>query len=317
MTEPTTGRRNASRTTRQKILGPWSIETSKRFWEGFAPSALGTQGAVGEIRAAFLSDHDWTRVEAVITQDFDMATIIVAGPGDLDAASAQVRRFLSLDIDAREWPEVGVRDPVMADAQLQLPGFRPCGFYSPYEAAVWSVLSQRIQMRQAAVIKANLAEQYGENGVFPSPTVLRGLSLTLPGRKLEYLHSVADAALDGRLSGEHLRGLDAAHALEEVQKIRGLGPFAAELIVVRGANSPDVLPQNEARLLTIMAKLYGPDESPERIAEAWRPFRSWAAVHLRALGAGRRIGRRADDERDGDDHRRLGQQESRADRLRS
>jgi len=62
-----------------------------------------------------------------------------------------------------------------------------------------------------------------------------------------------------------------------------LGPFAAELVVIRGCNAPDVLPQNEGRLSAELLELYGPDRSPAEIAEAWRPFRSWASVHLRAL----------------------------------
>jgi DNA-3-methyladenine glycosylase II len=54
-------------------------------------------------------------------------------------------------------------------------------------------------------------------------------------------------------------------------------------VVVRGANAPDVLPRNEGRLEAEIARRYGPERSPADVAEAWRPYRSWAAVHLRAL----------------------------------
>ena len=274
---------NTSLETVHHVDGPWSLATSKRFWEGFAPSALAPQDGDASIHAPFLSDTDWQRIEVVISQQEDTARIVVTGEGDLDAATAQVLRFMSLDIDGRGWPDVSDRDPVIADAQQRLPGFRPCGFFSPYEAAVWAVLSQRISMRQAASIKRRLADEHGDGGVFPAPAVLRELDLNLPGRKTEYLHAVAEAALDGALSGARLRALSANEALRQVQEIKGLGPFSAELVVIRGANFPDVLPENEARLSDEIVQQYGADASVASITEAWRPYRSWASVHLRAL----------------------------------
>ncbi|WP_245154347.1 DNA-3-methyladenine glycosylase 2 family protein [Rhodococcus sp. 1R11] len=227
-----------------EVAGPWSLETSKRFWEGFTPGRLVSQTHDAGIHTAFLCDTDWQRVDAVITQDGPSVRIVVEGPGELDAATEQVRRLLSIDIDGRGWPDVAARDGVIADAQAQLSGFRPCGFFSPYEAAVWSVLTQRLQIRQAAAIKIRLTQQLGDDGAFPSPATLLAASLDLPGRKAEYLHAVAEAALDGKLSGSHLRSLHWTEAFVQVQRILGMGPFSAELVVIRGANFPDVLPRN-------------------------------------------------------------------------
>ncbi len=137
---------------------------------------------------------------------------------------------------------------------------RPCGFHSPYEAAAWSVLSQRIRIVQAARLRRDLVDRHGEGGAFPAPRVLRALDLDLPGRKTEYLHAVADAALDGRLDANALRAVDPDDAVRSVQEIKGLGPFAAELVVLRG----------------------GTDRTLAEVSEAWRPYRTWAAVHLRA-----------------------------------
>src|SRR5215475_2662230 len=163
------------------------------------------------------------------------ARMVLAGEGDLDAAAAQAWRFLALDVDGRGWPQVGRRDPVIADAQARLPGLRPCGFHSPYEAAVWSVLSQRLRIVQAARLRAELISRHGEDGAFPPPRTLARLDLDLPGRKGEYLRAVAEAAADGLLDGEALRALDPGQAIQRVQQVKGLGPFAAELVVVRGA----------------------------------------------------------------------------------
>jgi DNA-3-methyladenine glycosylase II len=139
------------------------------------------------------------------------------------------------------------------------------------------------QSFQAARLRTELAARYGEEGAFPAPHTLLGLDLDLPGRKGEYLRAVAEAALDGLLDGAALRALDPDQAIQRVQQVKGLGPFAAELVVLRGANAPDGLPRNERRLDAEIPERYGPGRTLGEVSPAWRPFRTWAAVHLRAL----------------------------------
>jgi len=266
-----------------EVLGPWSLETSRRFWEGFSPAALAGQPAGPGLRTVFCAEGDWRRAEVEATQAGGTARLMVSGDGDLEAATAQACRFLALDVDARGWPEVGRRDPVIGGAQAQLPGLRPCGFHSPYEAAAWAVLAQRLRIAQAARLRAELIARYGEDGAFPAPHTLLRAGLDLPGRKSEYLRAVAEAALDGLLDGAALRALDPGQAIQRVQQAKGLGPFAAELVVVRGANAPDALPRHERRLDAEITERYGPGHTLTEISQAWRPYRTWAAVHLRAL----------------------------------
>ncbi len=130
------------------------------------------------------------------------------GPDLLTAVHAQVERILSLDVDGSGFPAVGERDPVAGDIQRRYPGLRPVGFWSPYEAAAWTIIGHRIRITQAAAIKARMAEQLGEAigfgsrtvHAFPSPQRLAGLEefRGLSGRKPEWLRSLARAALDGR-----------------------------------------------------------------------------------------------------------------------
>jgi DNA-3-methyladenine glycosylase II len=270
-------------TTMHAVAGPWSLATSRAFWEGFAPATLADQGEAAELRTVFLVDDDWSRAAATVRQEGSAARITVTGDGDLHAAAAQTARYLSLDVDGQGWPAVGDRDRVIGAAQERLPGLRPCGFHSPYEAATWAVLSQRLRITQAARLRSDLIRRHGHDGAVPTPDRLRALELDLPGRKVEYLRAVADAALDGLLNGSRLRHLDPEAAVAQVQQIKGLGPFAAELVVIRGANHPDALPHHEARLDAEIVEQYGPGTTLNEIAPAWRPYRTWAAVHLRAL----------------------------------
>jgi len=134
---------------------------------------------------------------------------------------------------------------------------------SPYEAAAWAVLSQRIRIVQAARLRDDLVRHHGEADAFPAPQALRKLELELPGRKSEYLHAVADTALEG--------GLDAA-ALRSVKPGPG-HPHRA------GDQRPGPVRRRTRR----HPRRYGPEHTPAVVSEAWRPFRTWAVVHLRAL----------------------------------
>lgn len=272
-----------SHTVDKEVRGPWSLAISREFWEGFAPAALGGHGEVETLSTTYRVEADWSRADATVTQHDNTATITVTGDGDLDEAADQAARFLALDVDARGWIDVARRDPVIADAQARLPGLRPCGFHSPYEAAAWAVLSQRLRIVQAARLRAEIIDRHGDRGAFPSPKKLLRLDLDLPGRKNEYLHAVATAALDGQLDGAALRSMEPAQAVQAVQDIKGLGPFGAELVVLRGANVPDGLPTHEGRLDAEINERYGPGRTLGEVSAAWRPFRTWAAVHLRAL----------------------------------
>ena len=67
------------------------------------------------------------------------------------------------------------------------------------------------------------------------------------------------------------------------QKTRLRRQFAAELVVIRGANAPDAVPRHERRLDAEIAERYGAGRTVAQVSDAWRPYRTWAAVHLRVL----------------------------------
>ncbi|WP_442814822.1 DNA-3-methyladenine glycosylase family protein [Streptomyces sp. NBC_01298] len=151
-----------------------------------------------------------------------------------------------------------------------------------------TVIGNRIRMTQAAHIKARLAEQYGQAldvagrqlHAFPAPAELRRIT-GFPGLtevKIERLHALADAALEGRLDAARLREQPAEFALTDLKELPGIGPFSAELILIRGAGHPDVFPMAEPRVHKAMAAAYGlaPCAAADttrlaKIADAWRP----------------------------------------------
>ncbi|WP_050515138.1 DNA-3-methyladenine glycosylase [Streptomyces rimosus] len=210
----------------------------------------------------------------------------------------QLARILSLDVDGSGFPGLAADDPVVSRLMAEHPGLRPVCFHSPYEAAAWAIIGQRMRMTQAAAIKARIAERYGQRvrvagqdlHAFPTPPVLRSLTRVpgLPDAKVARLHALAEAADAGELDAARLRAMPGDHALATLRALPGIGPFSAELILIRGAGHPDVFPRHEPRLHASMADAYGLGaagaEDVERLAalaDGWRPYRSWVALLLR------------------------------------
>ena len=262
---------------------------------GFGP----VEGAAGDgqMRLAFVRDDLAGHAAVALRQGSD-GTLRgdLAGDGDPAAVERQVRRILSLDRDGAAWLAVGARDPVIGQLQRAHPGLRPVLFHSPYEAAAWSVIAARRQRRQAMTIRRRLAEAHGASftldgaqlAAFPTPAALRSVTEVagLDGTRVGRLHAIAEAALAGELDADRLRALDPDAARQVVQRLPGIGPFYANLVVIRAIGHADILPFDEPRLATAVASLYdlGRPASAadlERIGEGWRPYRTWAAVLIR------------------------------------
>jgi DNA-3-methyladenine glycosylase II len=277
--------------------GPFSLGASASFLEGFSPAAhRGTTD--GHLHLAFVPDGEEAAAGVCLRQPGAVVVGEVFGEADPDAVREQVARILSLDVDGSGFPEVGRRDPVVGGLQGRWPGLRPVGFFSPYEAAAWALISHRIRIVQGARIKQRMADELGQavdvhgdvRHAFPGPGRLAGLE-GFPGlfaRKVENLRALGVAAMDGRLDGAWLRGLPRDQALKELKQLQGIGDFSAELVLLRGAGDPDHLPLHEPRLCRGAAIAYDLDEPPgrgwlEERAQAWRPYRTWVVLLLRVL----------------------------------
>jgi DNA-3-methyladenine glycosylase II len=283
---------------RMRARGPFSLTAATRFTEGFPAGQGGGHNA--RLDLAFPAENDWTTVGVRVTADrTDLLADIVANPGVLPLGQirSQVERILSLDVDGTDFPAVAQRDPVVRNLQARYPGLRPVQFHSPYEAAAWTIIGQRIRMTQAAGIRTRMATQLGDSidfgdrqlPSFPAPDRLTALQ-EFPGltrRKIEQLQALGRAAGQGHLDATALRSRPPDESLAHLQTLPGIGPFSAELILLRGAGHPDVFPTQEKRLHRAMAVVYHLGANPteaalQAIAANWRPYRTWTALLLRA-----------------------------------
>ena len=280
--------------------GPFDLSTARDFAGGF-PAGIGASTAsAGSILMTFPVEG-WD--ESAVVQLGQDADGVLRGPvfgdGDPAAIERQAARSLSLDHDGAGWPEVGRRDPVIGRLQERYGLLRPVCFFSAYEAATSFVMGQRISMAQTRRVKERLAELAGDevavevDGVartirpFPRPQALLALPEIpgLAGVKVERLHGLARAALDGRLDTERLRALPETDALAELRTLPGIGEWTASGVLTRGCGIADTITLADGISREAVRHFYDLPEGPSdeewlAIAEPWRPYRMWATVLL-------------------------------------
>ena len=123
------------------------------------------------------------------------------------SASGQAARVVSADQDGQAYADLCRADPVLAPVFARAPGFRPANFYSPYEAAIWSIVSARRPRSQGIALRQRLAETYGTVltvagqpvPVVPTPSRLLEVDQLpgLPADRIPRLHAIAEAAQRG------------------------------------------------------------------------------------------------------------------------
>lgn len=273
------------------VLGPFSWEQLLASLASFPPMSRFAANDDGTVRLRFRLDRTWEAVSASVRFAGDALHIDAEG-ADEDAIAAEVARILSVDCDARSYPDVGVRDAEVGRLMEALPGLRPLNFPSPYECAVWAVLSQRISMRQAQTLQRRLIDEHGDDGCMPHPATLLDLRELpgLPAVKVERLRGVGAAALQGALDVARLVELGEAEGPRSLLGIPGIGPFWSLGIWLRGCGIHDVFP-DEPLSIAALGVLHGLGTRPSaeavrELTDVYRPWRMWVCSLLR-VAAGR------------------------------
>jgi len=246
----------------------------------------------------------WECSAAVVVRQDGTSIVGEVVSDEPEQAWSQALAALSLDFDGSGFAAVGERDPVIGRLQAEYELLRPVCFYTPYEAACSFLIGHRMSIAQARTLRSRLAEAHGDAVViegetvhaFPRPQVLLEIDSFGPiaGEKMERVHGVAEAALAGTLNRARLRSLPRETATSELRQLRGVGPFIADGILLRGAGVVDELSADEVTQQAVQ-RAYDLPELPtqaelERIAEPWRPYRMWCCVllhlWLRSTGGG-------------------------------
>jgi len=212
------------------------------------------------------------------------------GPNAMFQLHRMARRLLGLDQD----PAALEAEPEHARLVAGRKGLRVPLSLDPFEALVWAILGQQVNLAFAYALRRDIIRAWGVPApagliAHPSPEALAALEpedllpLRLSRRKAEYLVLASRRVADGTLGLDGF--LTATSAERALLALRGCGPWTAAYTLMRGLGFPDCVPVGDAGLTLALQRFFalesrpGPKETLELMA-AFAPHRSLATYHL-------------------------------------
>jgi len=246
----------------------------------------------GSYRRSLRLPHGAGIVELSPADGYVSARYWLSDLRDLGSAMQRSRALLDLDSDPRSVMDVLGGEPLLGALVAKAPGRRVAGTVDGHELAVRAVLGQQVSLRGARTLAGRLVAGYGEQlerplgtvtHVFPSAEVLTGVDptkLAMPtGRRRGLLALVTALARDELVIDA---GADRADARRRLLALPGIGRWTAEYIAMRALGDPDAFLSSDLGVRRALEQ-FGLDGSPKsaaRLAERWRPYRSYAVQHL-------------------------------------
>ncbi len=246
--------------------------------------ALRVDGDVGVVEVADAGKALTVRVSELDTHRLVSVVQRVRSVFDLDAPMDDINDWLDRD--------EAIRLPEPADVRVP-------GCWDGFELAVRAILGQQISVAAATTIAGRIVERYGDpvaatgyddiERAFPTPQKLaraRFNNLGLVTARIETIRAVSRAVVQGEL--DLAEDADPELLRRTLLGIRGIGQWTAEYIAMRALKDPDAFPSSDLGLLKGMDKYAGRRLKPKELeqrAEAWRPWRAYAALRLWRLSA--------------------------------
>lgn len=158
-----------------------------------------------------------------------------------------------------------------------------------WRSLVGSIVGQQLSVAAARTIRGRVAALSPDG--FPDPElilttpdeVLRACGLSRG--KLAYLRDLAQRWQLGEVDPAAVRELPDEEVIERLSRIKGIGRWTAEMVLIFSMNRPDVLAVDDLGIRSAVQKAYDLPERPGksellRIGEPWRPYRSYASLYL-------------------------------------
>jgi AraC family transcriptional regulator of adaptative response / DNA-3-methyladenine glycosylase II len=189
------------------------------------------------------------------------------------------------------------RDRRLAPGIRRHPDLRVPGAWDPFELAVRAVLGQEITVRGATTLAGRLVEAFGQRlpggdaggltHLFPSPETLSEITpsrlsrIGMPQARATAIVELAAACAHELKAGAASNHHDAVRRVN-LTRIRGIGDWTREIIAMRALGEPDAFPASDLGLRRALANGTGPFTVANMVrqAEAWRPWRAYAAMIL-------------------------------------
>lgn len=210
-----------------------------------------------------------------------------------------IYEWFDLDNDLTPFYEMAKADPLLKMPAQKFYGLRVIGIPDLFEALCWGVLGQQINLAFAYSLKKQFVERYGDsiewNGkkywVFPtyeriaqlSPTDLADIKMTV--KKSEYIIGIAKLMASEELSREKLMKMSFKDAEKNLIKIRGIGPWTANYVLMRCLRFQTAFPIDDVGLINSIKVLRHMDRKPTKdeileISFPWKNWESYATFYL-------------------------------------
>jgi AraC family transcriptional regulator, regulatory protein of adaptative response / DNA-3-methyladenine glycosylase II len=206
---------------------------------------------------------------------------------------ARIRRMFDLGADPEIIELHLSKDPHLLPLVNSRPGLRVPGAWDGFEVAIRAILGQQISVPAATTLAGRLVEAYGEqmndlgqagiSRIFPAAEALQDASLAevgLPANRRETIRCLAKSVVDERVDFAVSNGLE--DFVDALIHLPGIGSWTAQYIALR-LSEPDAFPVGDLGLRRAATEQGEPPISEKSLlqcAEAWRPWRAYAAVHL-------------------------------------
>jgi 3-methyladenine DNA glycosylase/8-oxoguanine DNA glycosylase len=149
------------------------------------------------------------------------------------------------------------------------------GCWDGFELAVRAMLGQQVTVKGATTLAGRLVERFG----LTQAEILADANLTvigIPKARAESICGFARAVADGQIRFDG--SVSSQEMIGRMCELRGIGPWTANYIAMRAWGDPDAFPASDLGLLK--AAGLSSERKLAEIAEAWRPWRSYAAMYL-------------------------------------
>ncbi len=216
--------------------------------------------------------------------------------------ASTARRAFDLAADPARIAAALRSDALLGALVRRAPGLRIPGAWDGFECAVRAVLGQQVTVSAGRTLAARLVQRLGtpiETGapglthLFPTPAAIAGADLAglgLPGGRMLALAALARATVEGRVDFE----APAEELTAALVALPGIGPWTAAYVALRALGEPDAFLAGDLVLRQVAG---GSVPMSERAlaarAEAWRPWRAYAVLHLWRAAADAERARRA------------------------
>ena len=225
-----------------------------------------------------------------------LVVTVSAGLGaQLMRVASGVRRVFDLDADPATIGRALSTERSMAALVKARPGLRIPGAWHPWEIALRAIVGQQVSVEAATTIVGRIVARAGTpiatpyaalTRLFPDPAAVAAADLSnigMPGKRTETVTRFASGLADGSIKLEITGTYE--DTVRSLCTIAGIGPWTAEYIALRALGEPDAFPAGDLGLRKAMGNgAPAAERDVAAAAEAWRPWRGYAAMYLWSKG---------------------------------